>query len=294
MAPRVTQALPVYNGAEFLEVALESLLEQSYDDFELLIGDNASNDDTELICREFAARDPRVRYLRSEENRGIAWNWNRLVDAASGRYFRWAAHDDLIAPEYLARTTATLEAASCDVVLCYPRTIDIDGAGNEIGIHHDNLDLREVTPHQRLARLLRDMRFCNPLFGLIRIDVLRSTRLHRPYGLADRVLLAELSLRGQFWELPEPLFYRRVFPGRSMERYTDPRDLDRLCDPTRRSLGLAYTRLLGAHLTAIARAPMPVQEKIRSYRTLFENWRHYRASTREIAAALRRCSAMSR
>jgi|CXWL01.1.fsa_nt_gi glycosyltransferase involved in cell wall biosynthesis len=294
MAPRVTQALPVYNGAEFLEVAVESLLAQSYDDFELLIGDNASNDDTELICREFAARDPRVRYLRSEENRGIAWNWNRLVDAASGRYFRWAAHDDLIAPEYLARTTATLEAAPDDVVLCYPRTIDIDGAGNEIGIHHDNLDLREATPHQRLARLLRDMRFCNPLFGLIRIDALRSTRLHRPYGLADRVLLAELSLRGQFWELPEPLFYRRVFPGRSMERYTDPRDLDRLCDPTRRSLGLAYTRLLGAHLTAIARAPMPAQEKIRSYRTLFENWRHYRASTREIAAALRRCSVRSR
>jgi glycosyltransferase involved in cell wall biosynthesis len=63
--------MPVYNGAEFLHRAVDSLLSQTEGNFELLISDNASTDDTEAICREYLKRDPRVRYVRHERNRGV-------------------------------------------------------------------------------------------------------------------------------------------------------------------------------------------------------------------------------
>ena len=85
---------------------------------------------------------------------------------------------------------------------------------------------KQPTAHERLAHLLRDMRFCNPIFGLMRTEVLRSTGWMRPYGKADRVLLAEMSLRGKYFEVPEILFYRRLFSGRSLEKYAASADLD--------------------------------------------------------------------
>ena len=69
-SPRVSIGMPVYNGAAFLKESLDSLLSQTYGDFELIISDNASTDETESICRSYAAGDPRVRYQRQEENRG--------------------------------------------------------------------------------------------------------------------------------------------------------------------------------------------------------------------------------
>lgn len=285
----MTQALPVFNGADYLESAIASLVGQTYDDFELVIGDNASTDATEEICRAFAQKDARVRYLRSEVNRGIAWNWNRLVEAARGEYFRFAAHDDLVAPRYLEATVTALDAAAGDVVLCYPRTVDIDEDGRELGLHDDDLDLREPAAHDRLAHLLRRMRFCNPLFGVMRLDVLRSTGRMRPYAHADRVLLAEMCLRGKFLELAEPLFYRRVYPGRSMERYTDPRDVDRLYDPARRaSAGVPYTRLFTANFGAVWSAPLGTGERARCAAVAATAWPFYRKNARELRSLVTR------
>src|SRR3954470_1068595 len=93
--PRVSIGLPVYNGQRFLAPAVSSLLAQTFADFELVICDNASTDDTEAICRRFAERDPRVRYHRNEQNVGAAPNFNRALALSTGQYFKWAAHDDL-------------------------------------------------------------------------------------------------------------------------------------------------------------------------------------------------------
>jgi glycosyltransferase involved in cell wall biosynthesis len=106
--PKVTIGVPVYNGEKYLAAALDTLLAQSFEDFELIISDNASTDCTEEIARAYAARDGRVRYERSGANRGCAWNHNRVFALARGRYFRWAAHDDLCAPTLLARTVELL------------------------------------------------------------------------------------------------------------------------------------------------------------------------------------------
>jgi len=99
--PAVSIGMPVYNGERFLREALESLLNQTYRDFELIISDNASTDSTSAICAEYAARDPRIRYIRQSENIGASANFRFVFNESLGRYFMWAAHDDVRAPEFI-------------------------------------------------------------------------------------------------------------------------------------------------------------------------------------------------
>ena len=117
--PHVSVGLPVYNGERYLRQAIESI--QSQTDLELIISDNASTDATEGICREYATRDPRVRYYRSDQNRGAAWNHNRVVELARGEYFKRQCHDDYCDTTFLEKCLAVIHS-NPDVVLCYPRS----------------------------------------------------------------------------------------------------------------------------------------------------------------------------
>lgn len=212
--PAVSIGLPVYNGERYLAEAIDAILAQTYRDFELIISDNASTDGTQAICERYAAADPRVRYDRLETNLGAAPNYNRLLDLARGRYFKWGAHDDNIRPTFLAQCVAVLDARP-DVVCAYPATFVIDGEGAVMSEYRDRLDLPQETPHERLVAYLRQnfMRgtgMCNPVFGLIRTEELRKTRLIQDFPASDRSLLGHLTLLGKFVELPEPLFERRV------------------------------------------------------------------------------------
>ena len=116
--PRVTVGVPVFNGESFLAETLDSLLNQTFSDFEIVISDNASTDRTEEICRAYAARDPRIRYYRSDANRGAAWNHNRVFELARGEYFKWNSADDLCAPEFLARCVAALDEDASAIMVC--------------------------------------------------------------------------------------------------------------------------------------------------------------------------------
>lgn len=265
--PYVSVALPVFNGAHYLHEALDALLAQTYTDFELIIGDNGSTDATPAICRAYAERDQRVRYLRSETNQGAAWNYNRLFAAARGRYFRWAAHDDLVAPAYLERCVAVLEAHR-EVVLCYPQTMLIDEHGAPIAPYDDRFHLRQPRPYQRFFAYHRTaMRLMNAVFGLIRSDTLRETRLIGNYHSADRILLAELALRGQFYEVPERLFFRREHPAMSVRAHRSAAARARWFDPHNHGRGhlTPRWRLLREYLYTIARAPLPANERARCY-----------------------------
>jgi glycosyltransferase involved in cell wall biosynthesis len=183
------------------------------------VSDNASTDGTRDICQRFAAADPRVRYLRNETNVGAAPNYNRLVALARGRYFKWAAHDDRCRPAFLEECLARLQAAP-DVVLAYPATEVIDGEGRRVSTYRDGLALHDDAPHARLTRYLRGnftgvQGMCNPVFGVIRTDVLRRTRLIQDFLASDRSLLGHLALLGKFAELDDVLFERRVHRGTS-------------------------------------------------------------------------------
>ena len=93
--PRLTVGLPVYNGEKYLAESLDALLGQSYGDFELIISDNASTDATEAICREYAAKDPRITYLRQPANIGATPNHNFVFEQSHTELFKWASYDDL-------------------------------------------------------------------------------------------------------------------------------------------------------------------------------------------------------
>jgi glycosyltransferase involved in cell wall biosynthesis len=109
--PKVSIGMPVYNREPYIPAVLDSVLSQTYRDFELLISDNASTDRTEAIGREYAARDSRIRYVRNATNLGLAGNYNSVFRLAVGEYFRWVAGDDLCAPESLAACVEVLDRA---------------------------------------------------------------------------------------------------------------------------------------------------------------------------------------
>ena len=120
--PLVSIGMPVYNGENFVKGALDSILAQTFQDFELIISDNASTDKTKEICQKYAAKDQRITLLCNEKNVGAAKNYNRTFYASSGKYFMWLAHDDLIATEYLERCVEILEQ-NPSIVLCHIKSL---------------------------------------------------------------------------------------------------------------------------------------------------------------------------
>jgi glycosyltransferase involved in cell wall biosynthesis len=208
---KVSIGMPVYNGERFISEALDSLLNQTYEEFELIISDNASTDGTEAICRDYARRDRRIRYVREDVNRGAAWNHNRLVHLATGELFKWAPADDLHEREHVAKCVAALEADS-EAVAAYTKSIFIDEAGNRLQSYNPGWDLRSDRAFDRMRIvILRGGHWVNadPLLGVMRIDALRKTRLTPRYQGGDKRPIGELSLIGKIVEVPDHLLLRR-------------------------------------------------------------------------------------
>jgi glycosyltransferase involved in cell wall biosynthesis len=222
--PKVSIGLPVYNGEQFIRSAIDSVLKQTFLDYELIVSDNASTDSTQDIVEFYVNRDRRIRYYRNDRNFGAAYNYNRIVELAQGKYFKWLSHDDEIAPTYLARCVETLDQ-NHDAVLCYPKTVIIDEEGTKISKHTDGVDLRASSPRMRFRKFLRKPAGCNPVFGLMRKEVLSSSNLIGSYESSDYIMLAEMCLKGKVLEIPEPLFFRRNHPGMSRRKNRKGREL---------------------------------------------------------------------
>ena len=218
-APRLSIGLPVFNGELFLRQALDSLLNQTYRDFELIIVDNASTDATGSLCEEYAARDPRVRYVRQPENVGAAENFNTAFRLGRGELFKWAAHDDTLAPDFLERCIAVLDEQP-DVVLAYSRVAQIDSHGEVIGAYDYPMRVDSPDPLVRFHDLVLTNHFCVAGFGVIRRAGPGKTPLIAKYVGSDRVLLAELALHGRLVEIPEYLFFRRDHPETSGRKFS--------------------------------------------------------------------------
>ena len=106
--PRISIGMPVYNGEQFLAGALDSVLTQDFEDFELIISDNASEDGTQKICLDYAARDRRIRYYRNEMNIGGSRNHSRVFELSAAEYFKWAHYDDWLGKFDLVLTTVPM------------------------------------------------------------------------------------------------------------------------------------------------------------------------------------------
>ncbi len=214
--PKVSIGLPVYNGENYLAEAIEVVLAQTFPDFELIISDNASTDSTQAICEQYAARDARIRYHRQPVNKGAGWNFNQVFDLSSGKHFKWLAHDDRIAPDFLQKCVEPLEADP-SIVLCYTKTTIIDAGGNFLEDYTVRLHTDSPVIHERFRELTLAWSLCFEVFGLIRADAIRKTGKMGNYGHGDGVLLAQLGMLGRFHEIPDSLNFSRKHAGQSMK-----------------------------------------------------------------------------
>jgi len=254
--------VPVYNGERYLARTLDSLLNQTVQDFVVLVGDNASTDRTAAIVQEYAARDPRVRHVRHPRNLGAAANYTRLCELAETEFFRWSAADDCSQPRFLE---ACLEGLARDpiAVLVYPRIMMIDADDKPLGEYEEGLHLPHTRPSDRFFTLLQNIRLCNALYGVARTEAFRRTRLLGSYLGSDMVFQAELTLYGKILEVPEPLLLRRMhdesFTSMTLEQQRE------FMNPGRahgHRVELYRWRHWAEHARSVLRAPLPLDERV--------------------------------
>jgi len=284
--PKVSIGLPVYNGEELLPETLDSILAQTYEDFEVVISDNASTDATPEICRGYEDRDERIRYVRNEVGIPVPMNFRRAFRLSRGQYFKWQAHDDLLSPHFLARCVPILDEDP-SILLAGTRCglIERDGSpipfdaklGKFVTSYGEQIPAPRQDHSDALSSLSRVDRFRSVLFdvhgpdegkyvfGLIRSRELAATPLNQGYIGGDKVLLGRLSLAGRFGEVKEELFFRRYLPGHigavGQGTWSGRIRLAKRFAPERRLVLFPLAYQVGGYVHAIRDADMPAAEK---------------------------------
>lgn len=272
--PRVSIGMPVYNGARYLERAIDSLLAQTFSDVEIVVSDNASTDGTRDIIRRAAERDPRVRYSFNEANRGLVWNHRRVIALARGEYFMFAPHDDWFAEDYVERCVELLDARP-DVTYAFSETILVDEAGQEVGRERVRQRVADASPSTRFWDLLVVQGGVN-WYGMARRELFARIAPYRPVPRSERIVLAELALWGPFALVPGRLYFRRVHDGQATALRRSRRAEAAVLDPRRtagfrsREVVLVAEYALG-FLEAVLRAPLGMRERLRALR-VYARW----------------------
>jgi len=205
--PRVSVGVPTFNCADTLPRTIESVLGQTFADFELIVSDNASEDSTEELCRRYTVSDRRIRYSRQPTTLSALENFRFVLEQARAPYFMWLAADDYLLPPMLDRAVEVLDARP-EVVCAVPRTelVAADGTRHAARGTFPLLD----DPAQNLCRFLVDPSDNSRLFGLYRRDVICHLVPSHTYYAADWAMAAATLRYGKHVELPEVLLVREV------------------------------------------------------------------------------------
>ena len=276
--PKVTVGIPVYNGENFIEETIKSLLSQTFQDFELLISDNASTDATEQICRSYAAQDSRVRYYRNEQNLGLSRNFNRIFQLAAGQYVKLTSSDDICAPELLERCVDFLDH-NPSVAVCYTRIQIIDGDGKVLSVGDSDVNALEASsssPSERFYELIRHSNHHHQgieIYSLIRKDALEQTPLFGYYAHADRVFSVRLGFLGKFHQIAEPLMLYRnhgsqasIVQNRWWFNLSEPTPHPSIWDPEKKGvITFPEWRLNYEYLSAVNEASMSLWDRLSCY-----------------------------
>ena len=286
--PRLSIGLPVYNGGRYLADSLDALLGQSYEDFELIISDNASTDDTSEICRHYESQDTRVRYCRQAHNIGLSPNHNFVADAAQGDLFKWASYDDLYARDLLQRCVEALDERP-DVVLAHSWTAHIDETDAVFAAPVYPLTSDAATAPERFRSVLFGSGG-DDIYAVIRTSALRRVMPLNSYHHAEHTIVAALSLHGPFHQVPEWLYFRRDHPQQAERAYAAIRarctNMDRRrADRLRHPLARLYAEYLWGYVTAIRRAPLTSAERRACYEHMVR-WLSSRATQKRIPARI--------
>lgn len=262
-SPLLSFAIPIYNGEKVLPRLLDSLLAQDFPDFEIIISDNASTDQTFEVCQAYVQKDTRVRYHQNAENVGINANFNLLIDLARGKYMRWIGGDDSLEPDYARKCVEAL-AARPDTIGVTTYQDFVDDYGNRSYYEYAGRRLDYPRAYQRYRRMLwfmlNDHRYIDPIYTMVRRDVLQQIGGHRSVLSADQVLAVEMSLGGPFTHVPECLAHRGWPFGQEVDRKALLRrifhqDYDKVCRQT-------YLNTLAAFWAPVMRMQMPWWEKL--------------------------------
>src|ERR1017187_2179485 len=215
LKPAVTVGMPVFNGERHVREAIESVLTQTRGDFELLISDNSSTDRTAAICREYAARDRRIRFVEQDKNRGAYWNFQFVTEQATGDFLVWLAHDGTLEARYNEETEWQLNENYRVVIVCGDVRV-IDDYGAQIDIE-TLVTIRDDIDWQQRCSEFYKYPISNALFsiyGMMRAnicrEVLRSVKPRRQMAQFELPILARFAAKGQISSLPIVLrTYRR-------------------------------------------------------------------------------------
>ena len=235
--PKISIGIPVYNGEKFIRKCIESVLQQTNRNFELIISDNASTDSSPEICKEFLNKDNRITFVRQNKNMGRLWNFHFLVKKAVGEYFVWVPVDTFLLPEFLERNIAVLESQD-KVVGCISKIKIVDNSIDrfetqkrilkKIGLVYRPFDTLPITGNynERIrkylkhfpwemfysvfrTKALRDSVVLNPSFlvghdaGLV-LNILK----HGEIQVVDQILLESIPVGGAFTYK----FYKNIMP----------------------------------------------------------------------------------
>jgi len=271
----------VYNGEKYIGESLDALLGQTYEDFELIISDNASTDGTAAICHSYQRLDSRIRYVRQPRNIGSAVNHSFVFTQARGELFKWAAADDLYARDLLERCVAVLDE-NPQVVLAHSWTAAVDDDGKLTQALRYPLATDAPAAPERFRSMLfgsgeddRGLIRADDQYGVIRSAVLRKVAPQNSFYHSDRVIMTEIVLHGPFQQVPEWLYFRRDHADRPQHSSPtvrgwcvnlDPRRANRLLHPTGRLLA----EFVYGYVAAIRRAPLSSADRRACYQYLVQ------------------------
>ena len=211
--PLVSIGMAVHNGERYIRQALDSLLAQDYDNFELIISDNASTDKTREICLAYAAKDKRVRYYRNQTNVGALRNFDRVFELSSGEYFMWACHDDYWKPRYLSSCLKAFNISEA-IVLTGTECDSIDPETGELIFVDEGLSTVGLSPGKRFMRYkstLHGGRHVGGIFyGVYKRTALRKVMPMKKVVAVDHIIMAEMCFQGEFVTVPKRLMAKRV------------------------------------------------------------------------------------
>lgn len=151
--PKVSICIPTYNGAGYISGALDSVFQQKYQDFEVIIVDNCSADQTEALVAELSSQSEKIRFFRNEQNIGLAGNFNKCLEYARGEYIKYLCVDDLLLPDCLERMVAGLDAHPTVSLVCGGR-LSINESDQPFGLRRYSSRQEIIPGYKVISRCL--------------------------------------------------------------------------------------------------------------------------------------------
>jgi glycosyltransferase involved in cell wall biosynthesis len=221
--PLVSIGVPIYNDEKWLRNSLDHLLAQDYKNIEIIIADDVSSDNSSVICREYAAKDQRVKFFQNKFNLGAVRNHEHVFELSSGDYFAWGSGHYYFHHSFISKCLEILESDE-SVILCCSQTQYIDVNDSVIRETKENLNTRGLPFIERFKKILYGSLTTPSIFyGFYRSNILAKSQLSRKTIAGDLIFLTEIALLGVIAQIDEVLFYRKICrhetPQQAFERW---------------------------------------------------------------------------